>query len=291
MDSKGALEQIASPSTYPFAYNIFVDDRVNVEKGTVTITDPPPGMVNKVIVNYGRKALPQQVVAEEPYLIAKFGVKVQSYNMYNLNEAEAQAFADNTLKKAVRDNGFSIDLTAVGVPFYTTNIWCRTILTRYGIDDFYFISKLNLKIDNKKAPRAEITLTEYYPDISLTNTDDLQSDIANLSNTSNATIDQIGQAESKFRDVQGVCSALACFVATGRGDCWADSYWLYDQLSKAGVKVRIVCCNTGDHRWVQIDTGSGWQNWNYKKYNSQHHGPEGCHSGAGDYHVLPGHST
>lgn len=294
IDNNGKLQALNMQTLSPNSYEIFVDDRVNVEKGTVTVTDPKPGMTNQIIVNYGNKASHQQVIVGEQAFIDKFGKKTQPYNMYNLNQIEALAYAENMLKKTVRDNGFSIDLTAIGVPFFMEGMWCRTILTRYNINDTYFISKVNLKWDNQKAARADLTLNEFYPDISIANADSTQSDIASLSETSNASIDQIGYAEAKFRD----CQPEACGPQTstptandkyGYSDCWGDSYWLFNKLKAIGVKVRIVCCNTGEHRWIQINTNGSWQNWNYQKYNSQHHGSEAC-SGS-TYHVLPGYST
>lgn len=96
-----------------------------------------------------------------------------------------------------------------------------------------------------------------------------------------AILDKIGKQEAKYRDVQGI-SSLASFVKLGKGDCWADSLWLYTKLQKAGILVRIMGYVHGGegvgyrHAWVQINTGNGWVNWNYKGYHSQHYGDVGC---------------
>ena len=112
-------------------------------------------------------------------------------------------------------------------------------------------------------------------------------------NTS-AVLDSIGQEESHFGDVQGV-SDEASLVQYGYGDCWADSEWLYDKLTVAGVPVRIMGYVGGGsgagyrHAWVEINVGNGWQMWNYGKYNSQHYGDVGD----GTPYVLigPGNSS
>ena len=93
-----------------------------------------------------------------------------------------------------------------------------------------------------------------------------------------ATVDSIGYAEAKFRDVQGQSSA-SVMEKCGYGDCWADSSWLYGKLSAAGISVRIMSTTSGGilylHRWVEINVGSGWQTWNYAKYHSQHYSAMG----------------
>ena len=90
-------------------------------------------------------------------------------------------------------------------------------------------------------------------------------------------INAIGYAEAKYLDIQGQSSA-SVMESVGYGDCWADSYWLYNKLSAAGISVRIVQCSGGSyplHRWVQINIGSGWVNWNYSGYSSYHCGSLG----------------
>jgi hypothetical protein len=115
-------------------------------------------------------------------------------------------------------------------------------------------------------------------------------------NTTNTTakLNAIGQQEAQYKDVQGV-SDVNSFNQLGYGDCWADSMWLYDKLTAAGIQVRIMgYVNRGTgvgyrHAWVEINTGNGWTMWNYTGYNSQHYGDVGC----GTPYVLigPGNST
>ena len=90
-------------------------------------------------------------------------------------------------------------------------------------------------------------------------------------------VDSIGYSEAKFADVQGQSSPTV-MAHVGYGDCWADSGWLYSNLSSASVQVRIMGCTSGNyplHHWVAINIGNGWQTWDYAKYNSQHHGALG----------------
>jgi hypothetical protein len=100
------------------------------------------------------------------------------------------------------------------------------------------------------------------------------STIAKTSSKVQSIVDSIGYAEAKFRDIQGQ-SSPSVMAKVGYGDCWADSGWLYNKLSAAGISVRIMGTTSGGiyylHRWVEINVGSGWQTWNYAKYHSQHY--------------------
>lgn len=93
-----------------------------------------------------------------------------------------------------------------------------------------------------------------------------------------SVIDSIGYKEAQYEDIQGQSSATV-MEKVGYGDCWADSFWLYNKLSAAGISVRIMGTSSGGlyylHRWVEINTGAGWKTWNYVKYNSQHFGALG----------------
>ncbi len=58
-------------------------------------------------------------------------------------------------------------------------------------------------------------------------------------NTTNTTakLNTIGQQEAQYKDVQGV-SDVNSFTQLGYGDCWADSMWLYDKLTAAGIQAK-----------------------------------------------------
>lgn len=123
-----------------------------------------------------------------------------------------------------------------------------------------------------------------------TNTTHIKTNITNTT----AKLNTIGQQEAQYKDVQGV-SDVNSFTQLGYGDCWADSMWLYDKLTAAGIPVRIMGYEDEGygagyrHAWVEINTGNGWTMWNYTGYNSQHYGDVGD----GTPYVLigPGNST
>ncbi len=95
-----------------------------------------------------------------------------------------------------------------------------------------------------------------------------------------AVLPSIGQQEAQIADVQGQ-SDPSVLIQVDYGDCWADSMWLYHQLTANGVQARIMGYQGGGygagyrHTWVEINTGDGWKSWDYTGYNSQHYGDVG----------------
>jgi len=70
----------------------------------------------------------------------------------------------------------------------------------------------------------------------------------------------------------------------GTGDCWDNSNVLYSQLTSSGTKARIVQYPTSyssNHRSVQVWSGSGWVDYDYKGngYSNRYYATSGSSSG------------
>lgn len=160
----------------------------------------------------------------------------------------------------------SIDSTGAAPDYIETSLGKIS----YGNLIYNYSKIMNYYNTNKKLPNTVSVAAS---------TQTLTLDLTN-SNVSEI-LDAIGKAEAKYGDVQGI-SDLATFIKKGYGDCWADSLWLYTQLTAAGIQARIMGYVGGGygigyrHAWVQINVGNGWQNWNYAKYDSNHCGDCKC---------------
>jgi hypothetical protein len=288
------------------------DETKNIMYDTIDMKEGDTTIQNEVIVTYGKGNAAKQAIAMEPVLEEIYGpittpipttagtdttadsggdsslstytaplspgkkLKVTKITKSNFNEVEAQAYADNTLAKIMRDSKFSIDLSLIGNPEYFICRWIKTTSPQYNIDNTYYIDKVDHKFDLNNGFITDLTLLEYRPTITTAATT-----TSTASSTDPKGLDAIMQAEGKFRDVQGVCSAAACLQSTGRGDCWADSYWLFAKLSAAGIKCRIMKC--GEHRFIQINTTGTWVEYDYAKYanpTAPHGGSNRCHVAA-----------
>lgn len=192
-----------------------------------------------------------------------------SYNQGYGNECAHSAWLNNKLNTSnvqVRirgnvDGGIGNDYNHIRLEFNKNNEWQTWNHTEY-------ISKLN---DSRGYNTLGI----------LTGPKPLNSNKVNIT----GILDRIGQEEAQFDDVQHVTlygiDDATVIEYYGYGDCWADSCWLYNKLTAAGIPVRImgyVDGGIGDgwrHTWIEINIGNGWQNWDYKKYNSKHAGDNG----------------
>ncbi len=160
-----------------------------------------------------------------------------------------------TLAQKIKNNG-----TAPGI--------LNTTLGKINFQNtVYTFSKiLNFQSINNRLPNY-VSVQPWNTTVSTTS-----SNVQSILNT-------IGYAEAKFADVQGQSSA-SVMAKCGYGDCWADSSWLYEQLTAKGIDTRIMEASDSSglyylHRWTEINIGNGWVVWDYAKYGSQHYGELG----------------
>jgi hypothetical protein len=87
---------------------------------------------------------------------------------------------------------------------------------------------------------------------------------------STASLHSIMKDASKYQYGGGASTAEG-MIASGRGDCWAMSDYLYKRMAKAGMKVRIIQYSTSyssRHRSVQYYKSGKWHNAPYRQYFS-----------------------
>ena len=256
---------------------LFIDDRMNVIKDSVTITYPTENQTNTIVVDYSKKAVGEKVTVQHPDMVKKYGVQKIELKEYGLSYDKALSFALTQLQKADRTNGLSIDLTVVGTPYFYPCGWSSVNLTRYNFSRTLFVTKYSLNLTAGKTPTADITLQDYFPALTVTT----DSTDANAGTGTPTTIAEIMEADNKYHDCQGnKFSYINANADYGCSNCWGNSYWLYSKLTAAGIKARIVCGNGGckssgaGHRWVQYSLdGKTWVDMPYD--NVHHYGAAG----------------
>lgn len=80
---------------------------------------------------------------------------------------------------------------------------------------------------------------------------------------------QIMLKASKFKYVRYKNHTASAMIRDGHGDCWAMGEYLFNELKKAGFKVRIrtgVTRLSRNHRWNEIYINKKWTPVAYKKY-------------------------
>lgn len=276
------------PSSYPTINNyLTIDDRVNLIQGSVNVSEPTP-WINSVYVVYGSKTKPKGVLVEDEWLINKYpstashkknprSITLQ-VEAYGYTRENAIKHGKNILHKQNRDRGLIIDCTVIGHHAYYPGFYSRFHNERAGMDDNYYITRISHKLNASSSFKTELTMSMYAPELS----DDIDTGrkvVLKSTGPDLSKIETIGREEAKFGSVQGVCSNAGCYVKLGRGDCWADSEWLYNKLEANGIQARVMAYKGGGnrynarlHAWVQYNNGTSWVEFPYKKYGSKHVG-------------------
>lgn len=147
----------------PEKTDLFADDQRNVIADSITMTDPNPDCVNKLIVAYGKGVRPGTVWMQHKNWVEKFGEKPATIQKPDLNKKQAEAFVFKMLNRMCRDNGFSIDLSVVGSPHWNVGQWAYTNLTSYNFLDFLLVTRYNFQLGEDGVPIIGLTLAEYSP--------------------------------------------------------------------------------------------------------------------------------
>lgn len=138
------------------------------------------------------------------------------------------------------------------------------------------LATLSLVVFTLQSPRGVNKTVETLTETITNTTNNLSSTVAKASGstaskpaTTTNKLDSILKQGAKYKWKSG-CTKEACIIKNGWGDCWAMSDYLYNELKKAGYKVREIQYITSEslrHRTVQILNGTTWQDLPYKKYN------------------------
>lgn len=163
------VQQVPSPDSA----KLWVDEGVNLIEDSVTITDPDINNTNQVTVQYGDSAHPQTVTVKYQDYIDKAGKVIEDkYQKLNYTEEQAHQYATKMLHEKLQKNGFSMDGTAIGGPQWFICRWLKTTCPLYNLDDTYYITRIDSKMDADTPWQVDFTIAEYFPDLSTDKKDD-----------------------------------------------------------------------------------------------------------------------
>lgn len=238
---------------------LFVDGEVNMIHNTLELEEGDSMTQNAVKVTYGKGANPSSVVVRDDELADKYGDNVAKFNMPNYTREQALAYASKQLDKIQRDSGFSISCSVIGSPEWYICRWVLFRSKRHDIQDVYYILSFSTAFSSTSCLKTDLTMGVYRPTLS-------SSASAQTGNMGN--IEGILSTAAKFKYGSN-CGTGDCIEKKGMGDCWNMSEWLYNKLTLAGVRARIVEYPTSmspRHRSVQIYTNDKWEDLPYDKY-------------------------
>ncbi len=241
---------------------LFLDTHKNVFEDSIKVKEGDAMLTNNIIVNYGQGNKTNSIAIQEDRLVKKYGkTEPKKYNKPKMNAHEATIWGRKEMNRLIRDSGFEIELDTFGHPSFYIGKWSKTDLHRYDIHDNYYIGSFSIEVDADTPLKSAVKLLEYRPTLKV---DKNEGSSANLGN-----LDGIMKESAKFRYSHS-CSDAQCLQATGQGDCWAHSEWLYLRLTQAGIRCRILQYPTSAsprHRSVQIYANGAWADVPYKQYN------------------------
>lgn len=198
-----------------------------------------------------------------------------------MNKSEAVKHAWSLLFGVLREQTLEISFEMLLTGSFSVGHWIEVENPKTGSSDIYWVDNISMNLD----PASIHTMTVnglYMP-----KKQETKSGGGNL-----ASLDAIGREEAKFGDCQEGTnpgsSSSAYMEKNGCGNCWADSEWLYNKLSAAGIQCRVMGNHGGSyprHAWIEINTGGGWVTYPYSTYGSKH---TGVPSGVGEVFVLIG---
>jgi len=241
---------------------LFAIEGANIIDGSVDIKEGDGPIVTTVKV----KTKDGVVYAIDDEMYEKYGelnVVEVSYPLISGDKGKFEA--RRILRQCQKDSAFSIEFTVIGDPKWYPGSWALFKSPTYGFGDIYFVTSIDVKFSPNEGYIVGVTLGDYLSPKEKAAAAGEGGGAA----PSTATIDDIGRAAARFGYCHA-CSDAACMERTGCGDCWAHSDWLYQKLTAAGVRARIIQYGTSlasNHRSVQIYMNGQWADFPYRNYN------------------------
>lgn len=217
------------------------------------------GYANTVIVKYANG----QVKESYEDLVKIFGEIPKIYEEPTLDQSAAKKLALNKLATLLRDFSMEVRLTVLHSGKIEPGSFAKVTNPITQNMEIYYVSGVNVSHSPDGTLKSSLTLL-YAP-----KNPDATSipEVAGPTNIGD-TITQIGRDASRFKFVLGSCSTAACMEKKGSGDCWAMSDYLYNRLTSAGIRAKIVQYKTSmsnNHESVLYYKGGSWIDFPYSE--------------------------
>lgn len=248
-----------------------------IERGHFTEKINTTQTSNTIKVQYKGGTL----LVQDKDMVALFGQKIGGViKSKNSNIHQAHGLGMSALGLMLVDQDIEYDMTILGSHMYRTGKWVKFNNPKTGQYLEMFISSCKTTITPDANIRMDFKL-KVAPKY-------IQSSSSGGSGAGGdpTSLDAIGKQEATYTDCQSPqvpASRLDANDKMGCSNCWGDSYWLYDKMTAAGFKCRIVCgdggCHTGPgHRWMEYMDGGKWVPFpgymdTGRKWGGWHHGP------------------
>ena len=145
----------------PTDTDLMINEFVNVQYDSVTITDINPNAINKLTLNYECNEL----TLKDDFLIERFGENPSVLEIDDTIKSydDAVSFLHINWNKLHRDDGRQVELKVDGDNKWKTGRWARVFLPSFFIDDYMYISRSSNDEDGTNNWLTSLTLVDYPP--------------------------------------------------------------------------------------------------------------------------------
>lgn len=199
-------------------------------------------------------------VIRNPELYEMYGeMNVIKKSKPAMHRAEAEAYGRTLLAESIRDSAISVEFEMLLTGEVYPGRWIKVTNPKTDIAEIFWVDTITLNLNPTDIYSMTVKCL-YMPKTPQVSGGSGSADLSSL--------DAIGQKIATFGYCSS-CQTAECMEKTGCGDCWAMADWIYKKCTAAGIKAKIVQYPTSAsqrHRSVQINTGSGWEDFPYSKY-------------------------
>lgn len=228
----------------------------NMEKDSFTYDVNEKEFISGVKIKYKNGTL--IVKSEQLFAIrGEAGYKIESYP--DLTKTKATEKAWEILYTALRDADITISFKCLLDYRIQPIKWIGLTNPKSKAKEVFVVKNVDVDLNPKKKFLMTVTCGFL---VKSDKTKDSKS-IGSLKD-----MDSIGKQAATFTYCSA-CQSGACIEKSNCGSCWAMSGWLYDKLSAAGFKVKIVeyvTSMSNNHQSV-LYWDNGWKDFPYRKYN------------------------
>ena len=231
---------------------LLIDDKYNVIQDSVTIELHNPQSTNTIQVNYGKGDTLYHVSKSIGWAVKKFGEHKEEIDKRGASKFEAETYATQKLRKIIKKEGYKIDLTVIAHPSFNIGKICKVQLSRYNINDYFQITRLNFKYNANKTPLIDLSLAPP-KELDLTTTQSTSKNTVSTVSTQGgwrAVANRLGSPQKiqqwikgniKYQKYYNSRRSVSQTFKDRRGNCWDQTDLAVAMMNHLGYTAWRVC--------------------------------------------------
>jgi hypothetical protein len=211
----------------------------------------------KVQVNYKNGTI-EKIYGDETKITES---NTQKYDQKDLDQSKAEEYAQQIINQTLREKNVELGARVIATRMVYPGKWVEIpTIEDFSKTEIMYVCGQTCTVTPGEVINYDLTFKEA-PPIPETSS-------SSMSSTDLRTLEQIRAKGATFHYSHS-CSDAGCLESTGQGDCYAMSDWLYEKLTAAGIRSRIIWYSSpSNHRIVQLYQGTSWVDFDYNGYDT-----------------------